>query len=85
MLQEQVPASVPVLPNMTITVRTSSRHAKSLPGNRFQLKREFVFDETNVLDGGGCQDEILGYLAGNDDTSYRGFAGEVLLHPAYVS
>ena len=68
-----------------MTVFTTGRHAGSLPGNGLKRERNFVFDEPNVLDGGSCQDEVLGNLAGDDDTSDRGLAGEVFLDPAHVS
>ncbi len=85
MLPRRIPASVHALSNQLMTVFTTGRHAGSLPGNGLKRERNFVFDEPNVLDGGSCQDEVLGNLAGDDDTSDRGLAGEVFLDPAHVS
>ena len=68
-----------------MTVIAAGQRVGSLPGDGLQLERDFVCDEANVLDGGGRQYEVLGNLAGNDDASDRGLAGEVLLDPAHVS
>ena len=68
-LRRRVPASVHALSNQLMTVFTTGRRAGLLPGNGLKRERNFVFDEPNVLDGGSCQDEVFGNLAGDDDTS----------------